>query len=678
MIFIKSKVFNIIDSLLSLSRTFHVNAKITGAKIQLDHNEILDNFFQKSKFRDGIAQIEKLEMETSLSQTIKIEIQIKKIKFLEKLEKYSEALLLAEKLLNHPKIASNSKLRTHVLIERAKVLFSTGDMKNCIITIKMAELNLISYRNNHDPEINKLMAMLILLRGGYNWHNGELENALYYFKLNLELQIQIQNPLDLAHAYNNVGVMYNASGNFTSALKYLKDAYQKYKEIGSTRGLSKTGNNIGAILIQLGELEEALFYMKNALDTDIIEGYFDGIRVASHNIGEVYWHKGEFQMALAYLKQSLELCTKTNDDFHITETLVPLIAVSLELGHITKAETFLDQIRQIEDTTDNAIIHQRFLLANSLILIKRNRKVHLEQAEINLKQIIQDKVRYHDVSMMAIIHLCSIQIKQMERSTDLTILNELKENFDFIIKNCEENHSHSLLVQSHLIKARLSMINLNFNNSQRFLLKAINLAHAYGLHRVEQEIYQEYDQFILNSSFWKWNSHVDISKYKKSQINQIKLQIKSFFAPKTSPIDEISEEDPHALLFLRKNGTIILTKEFHPEWKENSLSFDIFKLNLNTQLQQFLKKSIDIAKYEEFSVVFREFRNTIICYMYKGSSFSATRKLDRLIAKLNVKQIFVNKLNKASSGNKQIHLVREQFFSQWLQNFITTPHRLSI
>ncbi|UYP44959.1 hypothetical protein NEF87_001244 [Candidatus Lokiarchaeum ossiferum] len=638
----------------------------------MDYNEILDKLFQKSNFREGIELIKKLELDSSVSQTIQTRIQVKKIKFLEKLEKYSEALILAENLLNLPTTASNPKLRAQILIERAKVLFSTGDMTNCLITIKMAELNLISYRNDRDPESNELMAMLILLRGGYNWHHGELKNALYYFKLNLELQEEIQNPLDLAHAYNNVGVLYNATGDLTSALKYLKTAYQKYDQIGSTRGLSKTGNNIGAILIQLGKLDEALYYMKKSLDTDIIESYIDGIRVASHNIGEVYWHKGEFQMALAYLKQSLDLCSKIKDNFHITETLIPLIAVSLELNYITKAEAYLTQIKEIEKQSENAIIHQRFLLANSLILIQKNDKVHLEQAETYLKEIVQDKIRYHDISMMAVIHLCRIQIKQMERTNDLSIMNDLNENLEFIINNCLESHSHSLLIQSYLIKARLSMINLNFADSQKLFLEAKNKAHTYGLNRLEHEICLEYDRFLLNSAFWKWNSHVEIEHYKKSQINQIKLQLESFFAPKNTQINDLNKEDPYALIFLNKKGNILLTKEFNPEWKENSLAFDIFKLNLNTKLQQFLFDSIDLAKYEEFNLIFREFKEVIICYVFKGSSFIASRKMDSLITKLNEKQIFISKLSKASSENKQIYMAREQFFSQWLQRFITT------
>ena len=60
-----------------------------------------------------------------------------------------------------------------------------GDMENLIKSIEVAEQELFLQNNEDDPEILEMMASLILIRGGYYWHNGELDNALYYFKFNI-------------------------------------------------------------------------------------------------------------------------------------------------------------------------------------------------------------------------------------------------------------------------------------------------------------------------------------------------------------------------------------------------------------------------------------------------------------------------------------------------------------
>lgn len=383
--------------------------------------KILQELFRRSKFRSGISLIESYEEDSSLSSNAMTLIQIEKIKFLEKLGKYSESLDIVDSLLNNPLICSDEIIHSQILIERSKVLFSMGDMPGVITNVEIAEQKIFTLKDQDDPEIETMMASLILIRGGYYWHNGELDNALYYFKLNLKVHEKLQIPLELAHAYNNIGVLYNAIGDLNLALQFLKIAYRMYDKIASTRGFSKAGNNIGAILIQLGDLDEALSYMKKSLEIDIVDEYCDGIRVASHNMGEVYWHKGDDRKAYVYLKQSMEYCTKNKDDFHTTETLVPMIAVALNLHLNADVKAYSDQLSQINYRSENKIIHQRFLLAKALVLMKDGQKSSLLRAETNLLRIVQDKVRYHDVSQMARTYLDQIRRDQKGHLRNLRI-----------------------------------------------------------------------------------------------------------------------------------------------------------------------------------------------------------------------------------------------------------------
>ena len=149
---------------------------------------ILEELFRRSRFCEGIRLIESYEKDFSYSNDERALIQIKKIKFLEKRGKYSEALFLADSLLNNQEINSKNVLFCQILIERSKVLFSMGDMKKTIKNIEMAEQKLFLCKKEEDPEVLNMMATLILLIVVYFWQSGELDNALYYFKLNLKLR----------------------------------------------------------------------------------------------------------------------------------------------------------------------------------------------------------------------------------------------------------------------------------------------------------------------------------------------------------------------------------------------------------------------------------------------------------------------------------------------------------
>ena len=197
----------------------------------MEELRILELLFEKSLFTEGLSKIIEYEKRKDLNFNEKIKIKIRKLRFLEKLGLHKEGLELAIKLQSNKKIISDPMFEVDILIEKAKILFSMGKVDDVLHNIEIAEnkLNIVNLVKISQNEILERTSDIIILRGGYYWQTGELDKALDYFKFNLKIRINLKKKLDLAHAYNNIGVMYNARGDLIKALSNFKNSFKIYE-----------------------------------------------------------------------------------------------------------------------------------------------------------------------------------------------------------------------------------------------------------------------------------------------------------------------------------------------------------------------------------------------------------------------------------------------------------------
>ncbi len=639
----------------------------------MNRMEILEFLFEKSRFGEGLTKIEIYEKQKNLNFKDITTIQIMKIKFYEKMGLYKEGLTLAKQLLQNQEIIDIPIFEIDIFIEMSKILFSMGKIDDIEKNLIIAEKKLLTIQTATEIDIMERMGNLIILRMGCYWHKGELDNALFYAKFNLDIRLKLRNQLDIANAYNNIGVMYNARGDLIKSLGYLKQAFEIYSEINSTRGFSKTGNNIGAILIQLGKLNESLKFMEKSLEIDYSDGYSEGIRVGSQNIGEVYWHKGEYEKALDHLYNGLEIALKSDDKFQISEILVPTIAVLLESNHLKLANYYLNQLELIKNHEENKIIQQRYHLSNAMVLRKEKTKGSLLKAEKNLRYIIEDEIRYHDITVKALLMHSEILLDKFENTNNLRIIEEINNNIKKIAAITKNTNSYSLLVESLLIEAKIALLDFNFHVSQQYLENALKIANKFELNRIKIKVLNEYDEYFNNYSFWENYSKKAKVNFKKKQLNMIKSQIRNFFSPKYDKIEKNEKDTPFLIIMLQFDGTTIVSQEFNEEWKINGMKFNIFQMNLYNYIRNYINNSINFAQFEKHKILLMKIRNCIACYVYQGSSNSAIQKLDRFSKILLENHPFLDKIKDAIEINNEIDLSVHKNFQDWIKDVFTSP-----
>ncbi|MHA1675021.1 MAG: tetratricopeptide repeat protein [Promethearchaeota archaeon] len=614
---------------------------------------VLDNLFDTSQFTQGLKFCEELVQNSALSFQERFQIWIYKVKFLEKLELFEKCLSFADFLLNTTNIAEYPYYRATILTEIAKVHFSKGSLDKVITIVEQAENLLISATTANRTDLGKVKADLLVLRGGYCWQQGNLDDALHYFELNLNFwQKSLQpRPLDLANALNNVGVLYNATGKLTTALVYLEQAYEQNRKMGNTRGVSNTGNNIGAIYVQKGDLKSGLKYMLKSMNFDLKDNYVEGIRASSQNIGEVYWHKHDYVKALHYLEECFSISETIRNEFSITEVCIPLIAVHLELhnlrelnpprhiNNLRKAKQYYECISQISIKSTNKIIHQRDKLARALILKSENTLESRKKAETYLDLIIEDGVRYFDITVVALVTLSEILLTQITLTESESALIKLQQILTQLIDLTQNSNSFSILIETLLIKAKIMLHQSLYMDSHLLFQQALDVVKVNQLQHIEKKILDEYDQFLESLAVLESKARSNQNRLEdnnrvlsKSQSQQIKLKLRNIFAPESSMSSQMAVKQVHRFYFLDMDGNELFQTQFDSDskWRRDSLFNRIFQIDLLKRFAQFTQNSIEINICNEFKLMFIEGNQMIGCLVYSAPSSWVIDKMEEV------------------------------------------------
>ena len=180
--------------------------------------------------------------------------------------------------------------------------------------------------------------------GGIYNELGDINKALEYFFLSLELREEIGHKRGMAESYNNIGLIYKGQGEFSKTLEYLFLSLKLREKIGDKRGMANSYNNIGVIYDNQGNINRALehYFLSLKLVEDIGDKY--GMSNSYNNIGggmcELNKDTGgpnRFDEGLGYLVRALELNIELGYKQEISSSLSTIGGWELKLGKVEAA-----------------------------------------------------------------------------------------------------------------------------------------------------------------------------------------------------------------------------------------------------------------------------------------------------------------------------------------------------
>lgn len=186
--------------------------------------------------------------------------------------------------------------------------------------------------------------------GGCYFNMSDDTRAIEYYLKALRVSEEIDDRLRTGTILNNIGGVYqNKAATHDKALEYFYQAIKICKEIGYAEGIAMASMNIGEIYKNRKQYDSAIVYYDASLE--VYRGTVDATFPLNH-IGEIYAEKGNFDEALQYQNRALDIATRLDAKYEMTQSLLGLAETQkmkgnqrLSISNFLKAATLAKEVR---------------------------------------------------------------------------------------------------------------------------------------------------------------------------------------------------------------------------------------------------------------------------------------------------------------------------------------------
>jgi tetratricopeptide (TPR) repeat protein/KaiC/GvpD/RAD55 family RecA-like ATPase len=357
--------------------------------------------------------------------------------------------------------------------------------------------------------------------GNIHQSKGELDHALNCYQRSLKIKEEIGKKQDITTALINLGATYRLKGDLDRALDYYHRSLTMCEKTGNKHEIALTLNNLGDVYDLKGELDRALDYYQKSLALNKELDHKLGIALLLENIGSILMKKGSADEAQQHYQQSLAIYEEVGNEPFAAMVLFELIWLALNGNNPSLAQQYLQRLERINDRNDNQKIDQHYRVAKALWLKTRRSTRYKVAAEEILEKVIEEEVSTHSLTVTAMIQLCDLLLAELKVTGEGEVLARVKSLTQRLFNIAKQQSSHTLLVETYLLKSKFALIELDIGEAKKLLVKAHNLAKEKGLHNLAETVAKERD--LLLDQLHKWETVVEQKPSKPEMIELTKL-----------------------------------------------------------------------------------------------------------------------------------------------------------
>ena len=429
--------------------------------------------------------------------------------------------------------------------------------------------------------------------------------------------------------------------NYDLSLEYLNKAlstFEHHSKLHFTVTFVLTG--IAGCHYGRGELDLTLNFAKKAIEKSV--GNNIVVKISDNTcykgIGSIYHQQGELDLAIEYFKKCLEFFEQYN--FHIANMYVgmildDLIEVFLDKKSPDQAQEYLDHFKQLVEEKRFPEDFQLYKLATARILKYSSRTRNRGKAEKMLKEIILvHEEAKRDVNRGIpeelkdpLILLCDYYINELRSTNDMEILEDVKPLITRLFKESDRTNSYPLLAQTYLLQGMLSLLQMNMGDARRELSQAQDIAESHGLQLLAREISNEHDKLLEQLGDWENLQEQKATIAERMDLISLDESIALMQGKRTINPPELTNEEPILLMILTEGGVLLFSYPFVDEWEQNSEMLGSFLSAFKSFSNEFFSEGLDRVKFGKFMVLMENALNFSICYLFKGQTYVAKKKL---------------------------------------------------
>ncbi len=201
-----------------------------------------------------------------------------------------------------------------------------NDSRICQIKYSIAQLNRKFYKADvakeqfieivaNESYSDKYRANSSIELGEIEESQANTDNAIKHYENALAFSLG-QNKEITAKAYYRLAILYDENGDVENAVKYYKKNYTLSSQHYENQYYSISLTNLASIYTEQGKYQEASEFLKLALSYDSENNDLENMYYSQKELAKLYANI-DMQSALGYYKQALDSADKLNDSFKI-------------------------------------------------------------------------------------------------------------------------------------------------------------------------------------------------------------------------------------------------------------------------------------------------------------------------------------------------------------------------
>ncbi|MFX0007131.1 MAG: tetratricopeptide repeat protein [Candidatus Hermodarchaeota archaeon] len=607
----------------------------------------MNQLFVEGLYSNVLDSIEEFEQIEDLTTEDRISCCHLKSNLYFEICKYTDAFKFAEQACNMSRELGNKSLILDSYISKARASLMLRDYDLVSQLISNGEEMLRELTLKPQSEIAKREALLNFIKSQiYFSKNGDIEKSLEYGELGLKISEEHENKVEMALALQLNARSYLMIGNLDRALDYLKRCLSIQRTYRK-RDDWWTLNNLGVLNGMRGELDLALDYIKQSLALAEELGNKKIIGQCLNNASLIYRQKGELDRALEALERNLMIWEELGDKMNRMGGLDSLFIVSLDANSLEKAQDYLLGMQEINEQVQDHTCEVACRV-NKALMLKMSPDSHdQEKAKEILQQIVNDDIINWEFTERGLLHLCDIFLNELQRDDNEEVLDEINILINKLLDFAKFQNSYRLLAETNLLQGKLALIQMNLGDSRKLFTKAERIADEHGLHLLARTISTEHDNLLEELEKWETLRKVKAPVSERLKHAEIDKTLNHMMGKQMMEPPDLVEEDPILLLIMDESGNPYFNHTFIKDWDFSDL-FSSFISAFNTFSSEIFSKTIDRIKIGENIIFLQPVEQFLTCYVSKGQSYPAMKKLTKFSDSIKTKSEIWEKLKKAA------------------------------
>jgi len=542
-----------------------------------------------------------------------------------------DALIIFQSSLKYfEKIGNESKIaETYTLLAKT---YAEMNKKDLALTYYTKSLDIQSEIQDLPGKANTLKEI-----GTFYLFKGMRTEALEYYQKSYDIYLTIGNCDFIGRLLNNFGIIHNFEGRLREAEDCYIRSLECQSEIGNKGLMARTYNNIGVLNIRMGDLEKAEEYIRKSLATFQELGNVQNIMNSFVQLGRIYNLKGQYDEALLNFQLSLNMMDQISSKGFIAILLYHYIATALLSNNLELAKEKLELLKQIDLESDEPLVHLRTRFATALLLMKSDRVRNRAKAEEYLEEVINSDIIEYDYKIDAMLNLCELKITVLRETNNTELLAEVKVLVNDILELSRNQHSMLIYAESYWLLSQIALIELNVRNAREYLTKAQNIAEEWGIKQLAMRISIDHDKLLERLELWEKLSTTNAQLPEIIETADIEEFFMKLYRDKGLDI-QFPPEEPVMFMLLKSTGMPIYSKNFLLKEKldDSLMSGFLSAINIFAKEAFSTKGPINRIKHNDYTIIINNIESYLLCYIFKGQSFSALQKLSKIDDKIKL------------------------------------------